>query len=169
MKREAVNQILNVFWTALASWLLVLYWSRQNSISDLLGISLISIIAGLLPRHFYTATQLSNQKKWYEKAGIKVFRKITQNGEWVYRLSSEKENTKRRVRLKANQQTYLRTIAMYERFHWIFLIFFLVSAGLAIWQRQWQIGLLVFLFNIPYNVYPILLQQYNKLRFKPKA
>ncbi len=44
------------------------------------------------------------------------------------------------------------------------LAFFLASFVYAIYQQAFLISLLIFVSNIIYNVIPILIQQYNKLR-----
>jgi hypothetical protein len=55
-------------------------------------------------------------------------------------------------------------IAIYERFHLICLDFFFVSFVYAIFQDAFFLSFLILLSNIVYNIIPILIQQYNKLR-----
>ena len=63
------------------------------------------------------------------------------------------------------QRTYIQ-----ERFHWAVLLFFLLASlyGIAYGQLGW--ALLITVINVAFNLYPIWLQQYIRVRlnrFRP--
>jgi hypothetical protein len=68
------------------------------------------------------------------------------------------------IKTKLLDKNYKSKIAMYERYHFICLVFFLASFVYAIHQQAFLISLLILMSNILYNIIPILIQQYNKLR-----
>jgi hypothetical protein len=53
---------------------------------------------------------------------------------------------------------------MFERYHFCCLIFFQTSSVYACYFEEYLLAFLIFLCNILYNVFPILLQQYNRMR-----
>ena len=57
-------------------------------------------------------------------------------------------------------------MATAEISHWVGFIVMLFLTGVAWWYRGAIVGLLYVLFNLIGNVYPCLLQQYNKRRLE---
>lgn len=67
---------------------------------------------------------------------------------------------------QANARQYLSKIALQERYHYSCFVFFTLSAFSALVGGKIQMALLISIANVIYNVYPILLQQYNRLRIQ---
>lgn len=70
------------------------------------------------------------------------------------------------IKDKSQARKYLKTIAMYERYHWICLIFFLVTSIYGFFNGHLLFGFSISIANLLYNLIPIFLQQYNKIRIK---
>ena len=87
----------------------------------------------------------------------------TQQSGWMRRLVGKPSAV-----LLRDQRTIkarIRDTWTRERFHTALLVFFLTCALAAFQQRLWRWGLLLMLLNVVYNFYPVLLQQYLRLRF----
>jgi hypothetical protein len=123
-----------------------------------LGVAVVSL---LLPARLL---QLSNSPRFYEALGIKLIRKFVQNGEYVNRLIRKSKPDYKVVKDKQQAAQYLNTIAMYNRFHFLCLVFFMLTFAHAIISAKYLLALLIFMANLIYNVCPILLQQYNRAR-----
>jgi hypothetical protein len=107
---------------------------------------------------------LSSSRKFYERVGVKFIRKFVQNGDAVKSMV----NNRNRFIINGvfQAQQYLKTIAMYERFHWVCFTFFLLTAIRCFFNGYFKLGLAISATNVLYNLSTILLQQYNKIRIK---
>lgn len=107
--------------------------------------------------------QVSKRKGFYVRAGIRIFRKFVQDGDFV-------NNQQRKLSLSykvINGNTYdrfLKKVMMYERFHLFLLMFFTLSSLLAVLNKNYVVAILIFTSNIIFNLYPVMLQQYNRMR-----
>lgn len=106
----------------------------------------------------------SPHRNFYERLGVKHIRKFVQNGDTVNAMANTKGYGI--IKGKAEVQPYLKTIAMYERYHWICFSFFLLTGVYALVYGHFGPGLIIIITNIVYNISSILLQQYNKIRIK---
>ena len=68
------------------------------------------------------------------------------------------------IRSKEDLLRLRRQIAVYERFHLFCLIFFLSTMIAAIVHGRISLAILILIANMIYNVYPLLIQQYNRMR-----
>ena len=124
----------------------------------------ISIIPAILPEKMMHVLMLSTTRKFYEKMAVKQVRKFVQNGDLI-RAATGKLGLSI-VKSVPQAHRYLKTISMYERYHWVCLIFFLLTTILCISEGHVMPGLLITVANILYNLSSILLQQYNKIRIR---
>ena len=96
--------------------------------------------------------------------GVKSIRKFVQNGDIVNAMTDKQKHASIKGRSQAKQ--YLKTIAMYERFHWICFTFFLLTAISCFLKGYVKLGVAVTAANLLYNLGSILLQQYNGIRIR---
>lgn len=125
----------------------------------------ISLLAALLPRQFFRRIQLSKAAAAYKRLGVAFVNRFTQNGVVVnglikrqypgYRVVSFEKRAIRKLLL----QSY-----MYEKFHFVFFVFFTLVTFIALIEGYFSWALLLSFCNVLYNVYPILLQQYVQVR-----
>jgi len=146
-----LNQVLNFGWTILAFFPVCLYWWNQGIDWTFYAFIILSLLAGWLPQKVYAQLSLSDDPEAYKNLGVNIIRRFTQDGGF------------KRNKLQG-MRDYLKTIAMFERYHFICLVFFKCSAVYACLNEHIVIGLVIFVANLIYNVCPILLQQYNRLR-----
>jgi hypothetical protein len=162
-----LNQIINLFWTIACfipiGWYWGLYLAEKRSHWILIMVIILSMLVYLLPAKWLDILTLSKQRKTYEKLGLKSFRYFVQNGTLVNRLKS-KQKRYGIIHNREHAIGYLQAIAMQERFHYCCLILFTLTTICAFMTNRPLLGTVVLLSNILYNIFPILLQQYNRLR-----
>ena len=158
------NQIINLFWTAVCFAPLVRLWYLHYVPAILISTLAVCLLPIFIPGKHFGAMQLSRRRKFYESLLIKSFQSFTQDGRLVSALTNKRNKHYRLVRQRATHGAYKTQIAMYEKFHWSCLVFFLVSFAYAIYQQAFLVSFLILISNVVYNVIPILIQQYNKLR-----
>lgn len=163
MKNQVINQIINFFWTILCFVPVIYYWAYNYSVL-LYGLILFSLVFAFLPASIFSRLQLSTDKRFYEKCGVKLIQKLVQNGTYANRAVNKNDPQYKVVKNRAQAQNYLNTIAMYERYHLSCFIFFSITFIHALYQQQFVVATLILAANIIYNVCPLLLQQYNKLK-----
>lgn len=162
-KRDILNQIINFFWTALCFTPVFWFWFQEGIDNIYFYVFLsVALLFGVLPGKILSKLALSADKKVYEKYGIKFIRKFVQNGDMVN--SHAKTSGATSIKNKVQARKYLKTIAMYERYHWICLIFFLLTSIYSVLNRHFLFGFSILAANLLYNLIPIFLQQYNKIR-----
>lgn len=165
-----LNQLLNLFWTLLFFAPLGYYWGIYfaESKSELTFVLIVgvSILIYMLPKKWMQALILGKTKKAYEHIGIKFFRWFVQNGTLIKKIRRKRIQRSGIIRNRTEAFNYLNTIAMQERFHYCCFTFFLLSTVYATYYGQVGLATVITFCNILYNVYPILLQQYNKLRIE---
>jgi hypothetical protein len=145
------NQLLNILWTIVGFFPVCVFWFTAGTDAAFYAFLIFGLVAGFLPERIYINLQISEDFKDLEKLGIRSIRKFTQNGNF--------EKNKRK-----GLETYLQKLSMFERYHYICLVFFQCSSVYACLQQHILISLLIFGSNLIYNVCPIMLQQYNRLR-----
>jgi len=165
-KIEVLNQLLNFFWTILCFLPVLWYWVMRGPDSWLYGSIIFSIICGLLPEGFFRLLQISQSVRVYEKYGAKIIRKFVQQGDMINRLFRQQYPGRKVIRDASQAKNYLKTIAMYERYHFMCFLFFLSTAMHSLFAHRFLFALLITIGNVLYNICPIFLQQYNRLRVR---
>ncbi|OOQ58183.1 glycosyl-4,4'-diaponeurosporenoate acyltransferase CrtO family protein [Mucilaginibacter pedocola] len=156
-----MNQAVNFFWTILCFIPVIGFWFAEGLTTWFYIFCSISIISLLIPARLL---QLSNSPKFYEKLGVRVIRKFVQNGDLVKRIS---KNTRQQLRVIKGRESaigYSSTIVMYERYHFLCFVFFLLTTAFALFIGKIPIAIIILVANVIYNICPILLQQYNRAR-----
>lgn len=158
------NQLINFFWTILA-FVPVVYFCYQYLPLKLVYIfSGISCIVIFLPNSLLNKIQLSQSTKAYTKIGIRFIKKYTQDGDLVNRFIKNQHPRYKYVENKQAIQKLIGKSYMQEKFHYIVFVFFICLMIYAIIQRLIGWAIFMGIANIIYNLYPIFLQQYNRIR-----
>jgi hypothetical protein len=163
---QVFNQLLNFFWTILCFLPVLWYWVMQGQGVWLYGSIIFSIGCGLLPEAFFRFLQISQRTGFYEKYGAKMIRKFVQQGDMINRLFRQQYAGYKVIRDAGQARNYLKTIAMYERYHFMCFLFFLSTAIQGLFTHRFLFALLITIGNTLYNICPIFLQQYNRLRIR---
>lgn len=164
-QRHMLNQLFNLFWTLVCFTPIFWFWYLVGAKGSWLYIATgLAMLFALVPAWVLERTVLSEDPGFYERYGVRFMRKFVQDGDIVNSMT--KENRPAQGRGKAHAKRYLSTIAMYERYHWTCMVFFLLSTVIAFLHGFCIAGTSILAANFTYNAIPIFLQQYNKVRIK---
>ena len=163
LKNQAINQFVNFFWTILCFIPVLIYWF-SNYTYWLYIFILFSLIFALLPGSIFRRFQLNNSTAFYERLGVRFIQKFVQNGTYVNRAIRKNNPEYKLIKDRTQARQYLNTINMYERYHMLCFIFFALTFIHAFISQRYIAAVLILVVNVIYNVCPILIQQYNKLR-----
>ncbi|AYL95719.1 hypothetical protein [Mucilaginibacter celer] len=161
-----MNQFINFFWTILCFAGVVVYWVSAGLSPGFYIFIALSFIPALLPQKILGKLQLSNSTRLYQRLGVRFIRRFVQHGDIANRISRKNKPGYTAIPQKNNPAMYLKTIAMYERFHFMCLLFFLFSTVAALLDGRYIIAAVIMICNIIYNCCPILLQQFNRIRIR---
>jgi len=163
---ERYNMVPNVVWTVLNLTPVFIFCYTAIPPEQIGWVLLLSAIAAFLPSHWYKWMQLGNDAAAYRKAGILLIRKYSQDGDFINKLLRRKFPHYKVIRSASEHQRYIQRANMFERFHVAAMAAMLAFAVYALYLQQHAWALVITLNNILYNVYPVWLQQYNRLRLR---
>jgi len=158
------NAVPNVLWSALALVPLVVGCYRYVAQPWLWGFVAVSLSAYAWPAVWLRRLQLASSVGVYRRLGVPGIGHFTQQGTLVNRLLRRRYPGYRALVGRRAVARLLSTTYQQERFHWAGLVFFLlvsIYVGAA-GQLGWALSLT--LLNVGYNLYPIWLQQYLRVR-----
>ncbi|TCD11088.1 hypothetical protein EZ449_06235 [Pedobacter frigidisoli] len=154
------SQLINIFWTILGFSIIVWYWYVYW---DPLLFSVFILLRLVMACFKLSLYQISINRALYERFGIRIVRRFVQDGDVVNNFYRQTPNTDKMTK-KNSYEKLLNKTTMYERFHLFCLMFFALSDLLAVINKNYTAAVLILIGNIIYNLYPIMLQQYNRIR-----
>jgi hypothetical protein len=163
---NALYQILNVLLSALWTIVFVLpvyiFCARHVDIGWIIAFAVTAMLSTLLPRSAIQRLALSSEAKAYRRLRVPLVIEITQDARWIRRISGNSPARARRS--KQGLSKILHDTWVRERFHLALLVFYFLCSIMAVCQIRplWFLSLI--LANVSYNLYPIWLQQYLRLR-----
>ncbi|QDA60242.1 glycosyl-4,4'-diaponeurosporenoate acyltransferase CrtO family protein [Hymenobacter jejuensis] len=163
------NAVPNVFWSALSLTPLSIFCYQHIERRWLYGLLFVSLLLYALPASRFKHLQISRNPLIYRKLGVVAINRFTQHGGLVNWLIRRTYPQYRRLRARSAVAALVRTTYHQERFHLVLFVFFLLTSFYAVAQGYWRWALLLTLLNVGYNLYPMWLQQYIRVRLEPKA
>lgn len=164
-KRAGIyNMIPNLIWSILHLTPLTVFCFRGMAPLWVYLSLALSFLLGLLPTPFLRYLQLGKTTRIYKKIGIGIIRKYSQDGDLINSLLRKRFPGYRVIDSKGQLGRYISRTYLFERFHFMVLLFMLITAVYASARGHGWWALLITFNNILYNLYPIFLQQYNRLR-----
>ena len=158
------NAVVNVFWSLLAFVPVSIFWYRATERTWLWIFVAVSVIPFFLPtstlRYFALGTNLGP----YRKLWVPWVNKFVQHGRLINDLLRRKYPEYRRTISRATAPRLVQNSYMQERFHWTVLLLFLLTTAHAAVHGNLGWALLITVINVVYNLYPIWLQQYIRVR-----
>lgn len=164
MKRQILNQLINLFWSVLAFAPVIAFWLAAGPGVSMFVLIAISLCVLFLPENMYSRMQVSENPVHYEKIGVKIFRIFTQDGDMITRVLAKDQGRIKIGKMREGLLSLGKKIAVYERYHLTCLVFFLLTTLYAAVRADFAIAVIITMANVLYNLYPLFLQQYNKLR-----
>ncbi len=158
------NQLINFFWTILTFGPVVYFCYLYLPVKLLYIFSGISCLVIFLPTSLLNKIQLSQSAKAYKKIGIRFIKKYTQDGDLVNRFIKKQYPKYKYVENKQDIKKLIGKSYMQEKFHYMVFVFFICIMVFAIMYKLIAWAVFMGIANIIYNLYPIFLQQYNRIR-----
>ena len=118
-----------------------------------------------MPKQALRHLHLSPQLRAYRQLRVHLFTRFTQDSRWI-KQSSRSAFEAGSVRNKESLRALVRMTFVRERFHMAMFLFFLFSASYAALCRHFTWSILLCLSNLVYNVYPVWMQQYIRMRLE---
>lgn len=161
----AYNTIADFLWSGLNLVPVCLFCYNQVERSWLYVFIGVSMLPAFLPNAFLDRMRVGKTAAAYKKLGVSVVNQLAHNGGLINRLVRKRFPHYKGVRYQAQsmKKLYGETY-MHEKFHLIMLVFFGLATLYALGRSYWGWALIITVTNIVYNVYPILLQQYIRLK-----
>lgn len=160
----SINQVINLIFTAIFFYPVVLFWFKFYQTQILLVLLGISMIPFFIPPKLYRYTQLSKSRAFYKSLAIDKFQHITQQGKFAKRLIRYVSDKESFLFEKKSLKNFKNQIRAFESYHFACLIFFFGTFIYALIMAEYILASVIFIANVLYNVIPILIQQYNKAR-----
>lgn len=153
----------SVLWTALFVWPVWVFCALHVSSGHFACFWIAGMVSAVaLPKPVFRWLRLSSNPAVYRRLRVALLIKVTQDAGWIRRLSGSSER-----RVRRNEKAIAKVVSdtwVRERFHFGVFVFCGLCSAVALWQARvgWFVGLSC--LNVVYNVYPIWLQQYLRLR-----
>jgi len=160
------NQLSNVFWSVLGFTPIGYFCTTRMEQGWLYIFLALSLPVIMLPHGFYDAMQIGRTTAVYERIGIRIVRKFTQDGDWVNRMIRRRFPRYRVFDSYPSVRKHLRKAYTIEKVHFAFFLFFLYVSLYALIKEYFLWAGIITLTNLIFNIYPNLLQQYNRLRLR---
>jgi hypothetical protein len=126
--------------------------------------SVMSLSPGLLPRSYYRVGISTRARRVYELLGVRRFKRFVVNGDLVNRVAKRRDPRYRVLTTRDDLAMFVERTCSVEKAHLTLMAFSLFTAFHAarIGWFGWA-GILA-AGNLIGNVYPVLLQRYNRAR-----
>jgi hypothetical protein len=136
----------------------------------LLIFAAVIALPALAPRAYFEPRRFE-RGGFYPALGVRWFRAAAPDGDWINRRLRRLDPSYRVVRDRRTRAEHIAGSIVNERWHTSWLVLGLVTMGSAVATRQYGWALLMTVFNVVFNLYPVFHQRYKraKLRFPVDA
>lgn len=168
-KRKALlawyNMIPNLTWSVLNLTPIFICCFTLITLKLIYIFLAISTVPLFFKNSFINRMRLGKTTGIYKKLGVHLINKVSQNGDIINNLLRKRFPEHRIIR--HNKRSVSRLIDqtyMFEKFHWVLFIFYILITIYCMYAgyRLWAV--IIMLTNIAYNIYPVFLQQYIRLK-----
>ena len=129
----------------------------------LVAAMLLCLVPFLLPARYFRPRAFE-RGRFYPRLGVRAFRYLAPDGDWVGRRVRRLDPAFRVVRSRADVRAHIAGTYANERWHLAFLIGGLFTQAFAVASGQLGWALLLTLANAAFNLYPVLHQRYKRAR-----
>jgi Glycosyl-4,4'-diaponeurosporenoate acyltransferase len=120
-------------------------------------------VTGRLPLRWFMLTRWEVERTPYRRLGVRRFRALVHEGELMNRLA----RWGRTITIQENRRSlevWRQRSLVNERIHWAWLLLSLPIATDAVAHGDLAFACYLVLANVPFNVYPVLLQRDTRAR-----
>jgi hypothetical protein len=159
------NILPNLLWSILSLLPLTIFCYRHLPLQLLILFLAISLPPAFLPSSMIDRLRIARKARTYRKLGVGLVQGLSQHGDIVNRLIRRTYPEYKAVRRDAKSVKGLITQTYaYEKFHLMLFLFFSLASMYALGRGLVSWAAALFVLNLLYNVYPILLQQYIRMK-----
>ncbi|MCB2406464.1 hypothetical protein [Hymenobacter lucidus] len=158
------NAVPNVFWSVAGLLPVSIFCYQHVARLWLYGLLAASLLMYAVPVAWFRYWQLSSGPARYRRLGVPLINQLTQHGGLINRLLRRRYPHYRHVHSRASVRALVGTSYHQERFHLALLLFFGFISLYAATRGYTGWALLILATNVGYNLYPIWLQQYLRVR-----
>lgn len=162
--RAIYNIVPNLFWSVIGFGPVGIFCYLKMNLLWIFIFLIVSLFILALPKSVLDYFRLGKTTHIYKKAGVDIVQKLAQNGDLVNALIRKRFPDYRIIYNRDSVRKYVGQTYYLEKIHYIFLSFFLFTSIFALIDGYFLWSATILLSNMLFNVYPILLQQYNRLR-----
>lgn len=144
----------------------IFYFRGAGEIKWMVIFMIICYLISLIPLPFYDRIQLSSDLNLYKMFGVHIFKKFSTNGDFINRQIKKKYPDYANIKNLESVKEMLKETYIIERAHTVLFVFCLFTNIYAFLSNLLITASILFTGNILFNFYPILLQQYNRNRYK---
>ncbi|UOQ73203.1 glycosyl-4,4'-diaponeurosporenoate acyltransferase CrtO family protein [Hymenobacter cellulosilyticus] len=160
----SLNAVPNVLWSGLSLGPLSAFCYQHMARPWLWGLLAASLLVYAVPKTWFRYWQLSRSRVPYQRLGVPAVNYFTQHGYLVNFLIRRRYPHYRHAAGPAALRRLASGSYHQERFHASMLLFFAGTSVYAAAQGHLGWAVVLLLSNVGYNLYPIWLQQYLRLR-----
>jgi hypothetical protein len=161
------NAVPSVGWSVLGLLPVSVFCYQHMARPWLYGLLAVSLLVYGVPKAWFRYWQLSHSVGRYRRLGVPVVNHFTQHGRFINGLMRRRYPRYRHVPGRAGLRALVAGSYHQERFHMVLLLFFGFASLYALRYGYVGWALLILLTNVGYNLYPVWLQQYLRLRAGP--
>ncbi|HEX8990048.1 MAG TPA: hypothetical protein VF784_00080 [Anaerolineales bacterium] len=170
LKKLAVFMLATMAAVLLIAWSLHSFGFRSPIFAfvvnwfTLAWIATVTLVARIsLPAGYYTSKPFERTGQVYERMGIRLVKRFLRRGPLRVLSPTLRLPTERTLPALRNLENEMRKA---ETAHAITFLCMLLVVGYALVQGRLDAGLWMLLFSIVINIYPILLQRYNRIKLQ---
>jgi hypothetical protein len=158
--------------------LTALYWMRflrpfrphDLAVPDSCGVVFVSavvlsLVPFLLPTAWFRPRPLE-RGRLYPALGLRVFRFVATDGDWVLRRLRRRDPGFRVVRDRATRAGHVAAGITNERWHSSWFLFGAVTQTFAFATGEYGWGFVLSVLNVAFNLLPVLHQRYKRARLR---
>jgi hypothetical protein len=124
------------------------------------------VLPFLLPRSYFRPRAFA-RGRLYPALGVRVFRTFATDGDLINRRLRRLDPGYRAVRDRDALATHIAGTTLNERWHTSWLLLGIITAVSAVATQQYWWAIVVTLFNVAFNLYPVMHQRYKRARRRP--
>jgi hypothetical protein len=158
--------ILIAIWGCVPILLLISVADRPNIVWITLALSFLVYIVCLfiIPKSYYDLRPFEMDGRVYRRLGVRKFRYIVGDGDGVQWLVKRIDPGWQCALTKLSNEKWIERTCVTECIKLALIVFTLPIVAIAYYGGHTILASLLLLLNIPYQIYPILLQRYTRAK-----
>jgi hypothetical protein len=124
----------------------------------------VCLLAAWVPPSYFRVRAFERDGRCYRAVGVRQFRKLVPDGDWVNRARRRHDAGFRLIRSRADATAWIPRTHASEKGHLVLMLAGLLSAGYAAYVGWTAWAVAITAGNVVTNLYPVLLQRYTRAR-----